>query len=376
MQRQPVTPRPDWRRKLEAIGFHFHSLGGVYWNEAACYTLDNAEVEAIETASEELQRLALAAVAHVVEHRRFAPLAIADHLVPWICASWEKREPSLYGRFDIAYHGPDSIKLLEYNADTPTALFEASVAQWYWLQDRDPALDQFNSIHEKLLDRWRALAAGLPAYRRVHFACLHDNVEDFITTEYLRDTALQTGLDTVALDLSEIGYDAHREQFVDTRDEMIGALFKLYPWEWMVDEEFGRHLLHSRWQVFEPPWKMILSNKGILAVLWELFPDHPHLLPAYFDSAPLGPRYARKPLLSREGANITIRDGHTVVESPGHYGREGYVYQQLCPLPEFDGNHAVIGSWMVGDRSAGIGIREDDGPITRNTSRFVPHYIT
>jgi glutathionylspermidine synthase len=120
---------------------------------------------------------------------------------------------------------------------------------------------------------------------------------------------------------------------------------------------------------------MILSNKGILAILWELFPDHPNLLPAYFDDALLE-AYARKPLLSREGANVSlVLFGQTVAETRGDYGDEGFVYQALAPLPIFDGSSAVIGSWVVAGEPAGVGIRESDGPITGNTSRFVPHRI-
>lgn len=59
----------------------------------------------------------------------------------------------------------------------------------------------------------------------------------------------------------------------------------------------------------------------------------------------------------------------------GTYGKEGFVYQQYCPLPSFDGNYPVIGSWIVDGKPAGIGIREDDTPVTKNTSRFVPHYF-
>lgn len=350
-------------------------MEGVYWNENACYVFDMAEVDALEATSNELQRLCLEAVDYVIERNLFARLAIADSLVPWIRGSWEQREPSLYGRFDLSVHGPDCIKLLEYNADTPTALFEASVAQWYWLQERDPASDQFNSIHEQLIARWRELGGRLPDGEHVHFACLHDNVEDWITTEYLRDTATQAGLRTASLDMGTIGYDERDEVFVDNENRAIGTLFKLYPWEWMVTEDFGPLMLRQDWRTLEPPWKMILSNKGILAVLWELFPNHPNLLPAYFAPDALGARYARKPLLSREGANVLLYEDGRTTQSPGDYGREGFVYQALCPLPVFDGNHAVVGSWIVGDRSAGIGIREDDDPITRNTSRFVPHYI-
>ena len=130
----------------------------------------------------------------------------------------------------------------------------------------------------------------------------------------------------------------------------------------------------------EPPWKAILSNKGILPLLWAMAPGHPNLLPSFFEDDPararLGGRYARKPLYSREGNNITLVSGGERLEGEqGLYGVEGYVWQALAPIPSFDGRYPVIGSWIVGDKACGIGIREDTTPITRNTSRFVPHAI-
>lgn len=71
--------------------------------------------------------------------------------------SWNEEPPAIYGRFDLAYDGIHPPKLLEYNADTPTALLEASVVQWYWLQDVFPKDDQFNSIHEHLVAKWKEL---------------------------------------------------------------------------------------------------------------------------------------------------------------------------------------------------------------------------
>jgi glutathionylspermidine synthase len=127
--------------------------------------------------------------------------------------------------------------------------------------------------------------------------------------------------------------------------------------------------------VVEPPWKLLLSCKAVLAVLWELFPNHPNLLPAYFDAKPLGDKYVRKPFYSREGANIEIHGPRGVFAQPGTYGAEGYVYQAYSQLPDFDGNYPVLGSWIVADEPAGMGIREDVNPVTRNTSRFVPHYF-
>jgi glutathionylspermidine synthase len=236
-----------------------------------------------------------------------------------------------------------------------------------------PSADQFNSIHEKLIARWEAMRARLPAAGRVHFTAAADSPEDQGNLDYLRDTATQAGLEAVAIDVADIGWDGAR--FVDLEGRTIGALFKLYPWEWMVREEFGRHLLRRGLTVVEPAWKMLLSNKAILAILWEMFPGHPNLLAASLEPGRVGGEHVRKPIYSREGANVSITAGGRTLEAPGEYGEEGYVWQAYRPVARFGAHHAVIGSWIVGDAPAGIGIREDDSPITRNTSRFVPHYF-
>jgi glutathionylspermidine synthase len=187
------------------------------------------------------------------------------------------------------------------------------------------------------------------------------------------DTAVQAGLDVRHIFVEDIGWrDA---SFVDLKDELIPSLFKLYPWEWLIHEDFGKYLLKEPCAVIEPAWKMLLSNKGILPLLWEMFPDHPNLLPAYTSPEKLGSDYVEKPLLSREGANITIRSGLRNVSTEGEYGEEGFVYQQVCELPQFDGNFAVIGSWIIDGEAAGMGIREDTQPVTGNLSRFIPHFF-
>jgi len=129
-------------------------------------------------------------------------------------------------------------------------------------------------------------------------------------------------------------------------------------------------------RLLEPPWKALLSNKGILPLLWERHRGHPNLLPATFDDGnALPPGWVRKPLHSREGANIALHlaDGRRF-ESDGPY-QGPCILQQAHPLPAFDGRYPMVGSWIVGDAACGIGIREDDGPITRDSARFVPHAI-
>ncbi len=357
-------------------------MGGTYWDESACYRFSADEVDRMEEVSAEMHQLCLMAADEAVRSKRFAEFAIPEAFHELVAQSWRLREPTLYGRFDFSWDGEGEPKLLEYNADTPTALLEASVVQWQWLEDvKDsggpsplvPESDQFNSLHEKLIARLQALqpAAGGGV---LHLSCVRDNDEDLGNIEYLRDCALQAGWDARRIDIEDLGWDG--THFIDLEETPVGTLFKLYPWEWLARDEFGQHLVGRPAALLEPAWKMLLSNKALLVLLWEMNYGHPNLLPAYFTPERFGADYVKKPLLSREGANVTIRSRGVVREQPGGYGGEGHVYQGVAPLPAFDNRYPVIGSWIVGDQPAGIGIREDDSPITRNSSRFVPHYFT
>jgi glutathionylspermidine synthase len=374
MQREQLVPRVDWPRKVEDLGFNFHTFDGeVYWDERACYRFTAAEIDKLEAATGELQTRCIEAAQRVIEKRQYERFRIPEPFHKLIEDSWNDDEKSLYGRMDLSWDGRGDPKLLEYNADTPTALLEASVIQWYWLQDFNPKFDQFNSIHEKLIARWKDMRGQLPADGRVYFTCDFASAEDAGTLDYLRDTAAQAEIDPISIDIADIGWDGAR--FVDLDGRTISALFKLYPWEWMAREEFGQHLLRRTMRVIEPPWKMVLSNKAILPVLWEMFPNHPNLLPAFFEAGRFKTDFVKKPLYSREGANVSITTGGKTFEQPGEYGEEGFIWQAYHALPQFGGNYPVIGSWIVGEEPAGIGIREDDSPITKNSSRFVPHYF-
>ena len=373
MQRHSSPPRPDWRSKVEEIGLTFHSHdNGPYWDESACYELTAAEVDTLETAGNMLHRLCIDAAEAVIENHWWKRLGIPGAAIPSILRSWEQDDFSLYGRFDLSFDGQTPPKLLEYNADTPTALVEASIAQWFWLQDLHPDKDQFNSIHERLIEAWRRWKG-----RTIHFSSIKDNPEDEMTVLYLRDTCEQAEVKTKSVFVEDIGWDRRRNCFVDLDNIPIERCFKLYPWEWMWHEEFGAHLNGNSVQFIEPTWKMLLSNKGLLPILWELFPEHPNLLPAYELAEPLGGRYVRKPKLSREGSNVTWVEGGVVVEETGgDYGEEGHVYQAPAGLPEFDGHRPVFGVWVIDHEAAGLGIREDTRRITGNLSRFVPHFFT
>ena len=373
MVRRTLTPRKHWQQAVEQLGFGFHTPEVPYWDERACYVFTMEEVTRIEQATATLWDMCLRAVQYVIDERRFDLFHIPAPFVPYLIDSWEEDAPSIYGRFDLCCKD-GQVKLLEFNADTPTSLFEAGIVQWFWLQDVRPAQDQFNSIHEKLIDYWHHLIPFLHP-GTLHFASVRDSLEDLTNCEYLRDCAIQAGIPTQHLFVDDIGWDASRQLFVDVENHPIRNLFKLYPWEWMAREPFGELLLAGKAKIIEPAWKMILSNKAILPILWALFPGHPLLLPAYFEPAGLK-SYARKPLLSREGANIDlVRDGDLLSRTEGEYGEEGFIYQELFELPPFNGNYPVIGSWIIGQEPAGMGIRESDGLVTDNLSRFVPHWI-
>jgi glutathionylspermidine synthase len=399
MQRHSIAPRPNWQTTVEQQGLIFHTPGGdapdqrPYWDESAFYEFTAAEVDTLEAAANELQEMALAAAQHVIDNDRYAELEIPAEAVPLIEWAWNEEPPALYGRFDVMYDGTHPPRLLEYNADTPTSLLEAAVIQWNWLRDLDPAAfpepDQFNSLHERLIAKWKDIDTYLQ--KPVYFASA-DNAEDRLTAAYLRDTAEQAGLPTRQLLMEQIGWNDRRNCFVDLDpdESQIQSIFKLYPWETMLDEAFASHCLATykdmRW--IEPIWKLLLSNKGILPVLWELYPNHPLLLEAHFVTGSSGwepaPGWVRKPLHSREGANITLitADGQKT-ETSGPYTQRMQIDQRLAPIAAFgcpgaagsasSVRYPVLGLWMIDQECGGMGIREDATPITGNLSSFVPH---
>jgi glutathionylspermidine synthase len=379
VHRERSVPRFGFERIIESQGMAFHRTSHpvdakrAYWDESVHYVFEMAEVEVLEEVVEELHRMCLDVVEHVVSTGRYHVLGVPEWSWPLIEASWVRRDPHLYGRFDLRYDGRGPAKLLEYNADTPTTLVESSVVQWFWKEDVFPADDQWNSIHEALIARWSRIAPEA----LTHFAWSADEEsgEDAMTIAYIQETAEQAGVDCMAIAVEDIGWHPGIERFVDLDERPITTVCKLYPWEFLVADDFGRHVRQAGW--VEPMWKMVLSNKALLVLLWELFPGHPNLLPAYLNAPGPLESYIRKPLLGREGGNmriVTPEDG-LVVEMPGEYGAEGFVFQEFRALPEFDGEHAVLGAWVVGDESVGLGIRETTGLITDDSSSFVPHRI-
>lgn len=386
MIRVPSKPRHDWQQRAEEFGFKFHTMyGEPYWDESAYYQFTLQQIEQqIEDPTAEIHQMCLQAVDKVV-HDEFWLQRFQIPELYWglIQQSWQDQEPSLYSRLDFAFHGNAPVKLYENNADTPTSLYESGFWQWLWLeelvnrQQLAKNADQFNSLQEKLIAQLTKISAYYQT-PRIHFACCEGTEEDRGTVQYLQDCANAAGLEQHFCYIESLGI-ADTHYFTDTEDRPIELLFKLYPWEFMFREEFGSYLIHSPTKWIEPPWKAVLSNKALMPLLWEMYPNHPNLLPAFFEDQLANANMStlvKKPIFSREGANVSvIQDGQTTNAVPGPYGEEGYIYQAYYPLPQFGENHTLIGSWLVDDQPAGISVREDTSAITQDMSRYLPHVI-
>ena len=385
MRRETSQPRPNWQRTVSDQGLVFglpakyaNGSDRPYWDESVHYVFEMSEILSLEADVELLHSMCLDAVDNVVLTERYRDFGIPEWVWPHIAESWRRRDPHVYGRFDLRYDGSGPAKMLEYNADTPTSLLEAAIIQWHWKTDVFPDGDQWNSLHEHLVERWTEVGSKLPS-SEVHFSWsgADPSGEDHLTVAYLQETAAEAGLNTVGLAIEDIGWDTLLNRFVDLEESPMNTVIKLYPWEWVVEEQFGRHAVESLpgtlW--VEPLWKMLLSNKALLAILWEMYPGHPNLLPAYLNDPGMLTEYVRKPLLGREGSNIQIVAPGYETQTGGVYGKEGFVYQLFDPLPEFDGYRPALGAWVVGDTSAGLGIRETVGLVTDDGAAFVPHRI-
>lgn len=384
MQRIKVEERADWKTQAESLGFNFHTMyGAAYWDESACYRFSINQIENdIEDPTNEIEQMCFELVARAIQDEEMLhKLAIPEAFWDYVRSSWLKQEKNLYGRLDLSYDGSSPAKLLEYNADTPTSLYESSAFQWVWLEQAmeksiiPAGCDQFNSIHESMVKALEQFGIE----DQLHLTACRGSEEDEGTVRYIEECAVQAGLETNFIFLEDIGIDENG-YFTDLDDKRIETLFKLYPWEWIMKDEFGLSLPKNELKIIEPAWRIILSNKGMLPLLWEMFSGHPNLLPAFFPNDPrvseIEGGVVKKPLFSREGGNVEITevDGN-IIKADGPYGDQGSIIQALHPLPVFDGNHTVIGSWLVASNACGIGIREDDTAITRDTSRFLPHVI-
>ena len=431
MQRKMTTARPDYLAKVNAAGLVYTHEDRVstspelyrYWRDDAYYELSPKEIEVLHRASATVFAMLEEAGDYLLSPAGAADLArfgIPRRAMRAIIESWNE-EPacgSVYGRFDFRFGGlrhpePDQRipKLYEFNADTPTSLVE-SLVQWEWFEDnRHLGATQWTNMYEDLVAAWQRnlelITRKIGSMPTVYFACSAEDTshEDEMNTLVLRDTCAAAGYRTETIYIENLWVDGEGRYRAGEDGPAIQVIFKLYPWEHMVHSEHADALFNDMldsgfngasyqggtiW--IEPPYKMLWSTKAILPVLWKLFGNDPdrsqYLLPAWFEGQQpsylerLG--YVRKPLLSREGADITLHspNGELTMGEVQGYGEEGFILQELALPPVFhredEGKDVstVLGVWMIDGEPSGLAIRESHGPITDNFANFIPHVVT
>lgn len=383
-----VDPIPQ--TVLEDIGMQWHTdPDGSDYIVPELVRVTEAEAEAYYTAANTLYDMYVEAAQHVIDRGEYERMGIDPQLIPLIEQSWERDDWHLYGRFDLA-GGLDGlpIKLIEFNPDTPTALFETSIVQWALLKAN--GLDearQFNNVHAMLQANFRRCVVGdgvdfESTYRgeKFLFSSIAGLPEDERTTRYLQQIAHEAGLYTDFAFMDEVGF--LEKQGVFNRDQQrADCWFKLYPWEDIAAEEpelMG--ILQSisetgATRFFNPAYTVLFQSKGIMAVLHELYPDSPYLLETRYE--PLaGKAQVEKKLFGREGENtrITGADGQVLAETGGQYGHHPSIFQEYAPLPQDSAGNRYQAGVFFAYEACGLGFRRG-GEILDNGSKFVGHII-
>ncbi|MDO9207105.1 MAG: glutathionylspermidine synthase family protein [Sulfuricurvum sp.] len=387
---QKIQPIND--QTLEQIGFKWHTD-----SDETKYVADelvivsNMEAEAYYEAVNELYDMYATAAQHVIDNNLFFELGIPFNLIEAIKKSWDNDVHwHLYGRFDLA-GGIDGkpIKLIEFNADTPTALFETAILQWAILKHNDMDEErQFNNIYEAISNNFRRLVTLFddPEEFEKHydgwkilFSSVSGNIEEENTVRLLQQMAIDAGFETGFEPLGGVKFD--EEGIYDASDEPYEYWFKLYPWEDIAIEENELAVLlttimnNQKAILLNPAYTLLFQSKGMLKILSDLFPDSPYLLKTSFE--PLqGVQCVEKRMFGREGANVKILDasGNTIEANDGPYGNFKPVYQEYVEFPKDASGNSYQAGVFFAYEACGLGFRRG-GKILNNMSKFVGHVL-
>lgn len=377
---------------LEKIGFLWHTDSDESsYISNTLVRVTQAESEAYYEAANELYDMFIEAAQYVIDNNLFHEIGIPFNLVEVIKASWENDVHwHLYGRFDLA-GGIDGepIKLLEFNADTPTALFETAIIQWAMLaQNGMDEGRQFNALYEALIDNFKRLVTleeSVEAFEENYqgwkflFSSIRGNIEEENTVRLLQHIAAEAGYETEFAYIDEIAFSD--EEGIFFHDEPYELWFKLIPWEDIALEEsdLARILTNiinnQKAIIFNPAYTLLFQSKGLLKILWDLYPDHPLLLESSFE--PLeGQKQVSKPVFGREGGSVSIidADGSTIESTESEYENHKKLYQAYTELPtDAEGKSYQAGVFYAYE-ACGLGFRKG-GKILDNMSKFVGHII-
>lgn len=381
--------KPLDKQSLEEIGLEWHTdSDNTDYISNEVVEISKSEAEAFYEAGNELYDMFVEAGQYVIDNNLFFELDIPTTLIDTIKDSWENEVHwHIYGRFDFA-GGFDNkpIKLLEFNADTPTLLYESAMIQWALLKyNRMDSNSQFNNIFDCISDNFkRMITLGEDINRfdemyegwGVLFSSIRGNSEEEQTTRFLLECAKNAGLETEFCYIDEVNFS--EEEGVFFNDRKFEFLFKLLPWEIIsIDEPelalIINKMIQNKNTIFlNPAYTLLFQSKRMLKILWDLFPNHPLLLETSYN--PLNKKQVKKVSFGREGANIEILENNSVIEKKnGEYGNYKSVYQEFYELNSHNGIYYQPNVFFAYE-SCGLGIRKG-GNIMDNFAKFVPHII-
>jgi glutathionylspermidine synthase len=376
---------------LESFGFHWHTdPDGSNYIADEVVSISESEAENYYKAVNELYDMFAKAGDYIIENDLFHEVGIPFNLVPMIKFSWEN-DPHwhLYGRFDLA-GGIDGkpIKLIEFNSDTPTGLFETSVIQWAILKYNNLEDRQFNNVYNAISDNFKRLitleediSKFKENYRgwKILFSSYAGNLEEEESVKLLQKMANDAGFITDFEYLDKVKFS--EEGIFNSREEEFQYWFKLYPWENIGFDEpnlttlLEQIILDRRAIVLNPPYTLLFQSKAIMKILWDLFPNSPYLLETSFE--PLKEKkYIEKKVFGREGANTKIisEKGEVLSETDGEYENYKSIYQEFVEFPQdINGNRYQAGVFFAFE-GCGLSFRRG-GEILDNYSKFVGHII-
>lgn len=382
---------PD-KNALESMGLTWHTDADdtSYLSDEIIHISDT-EAEAYYEAGNELYDMFIEAGEYVIKNDLFFELDIPPSLIGAIKQSWEEDiHWHLYGRFDLA-GGLDGkqIKLLEFNADTPTMLYESALMQWALLKYNGlDEIAQFNNIHNALSENFKRLITleedtsrfeELYEGWKILFSCITESYEDITTTRFLEYVARESGFVCDFAPIDEVHFSP--TEGLSHNGVNYEFLFKLIPWENIAIDEpelaaLISEMMENRNSIFlNPAYTLLFQSKRMLKILWDLFPNHPLLLPASFEPLPQM-KQVRKPAFGREGANVEILDtnGKILESKSGIYGNHKSLYQAHYELNTHNGAYYQPNVFFAYE-SCGLGFRKG-GAIIDNFSKFVSHYVT
>ncbi|MRR16307.1 MAG: glutathionylspermidine synthase family protein [Deltaproteobacteria bacterium] len=390
MKLLPVKPIPD--DIYDQLGFDWYaSVQDKSYVADELVVVSEKEGAAYYQAANELYDMYVQAGQHIIDHKLYPLLDIPQSLVEMIEVSWEDDNHfHLLGRFDLA-GGLDGlpIKLIEFNADTPSLIFETALIQWLILKHNQLAEEnQFNTLYEALKESFERMRKRHPVFGEAGgrvpqalFSCVEDaGEEDENTVRLIEAIAYEAGFITGFEYVQKVFFGAE-EGILDKEGNVFDYWFKLLPYEYICVYEpelaglLTEILRNRRCILLNPPYTLLFQSKAVMKVLWDLFPNHPLLLET--DTRSLsGKKCVEKRTFSREGDNILVLDaGSNVIDMrPGDYAMYGRIYQAWADLPRDNQGRFYQAGVFFSYEACGLGFRREKG-IIHNQSQFAGHYV-